>query len=153
MNEQHSLSSLAARCGVTRTAARGAILSGRLNTKATRIGAREIFTIQSKDIQAYKDSVFQKLEARINRITTDPVRRKEALGSALASIRDEAKTDLDEWTVDRLMDLIGIGREAASYLLGKYAKRKIQGGWEVSADALAKIKRHAEETRGRGVIK
>ena len=151
--EQHSPTSLANRLGVTRTAVKGALAAGRLKAKKTRIGEREIYTLETSAVEQFKAEILKKLEARIARVVSDPMRQHEAIASAAASLRDQAKQELAEWTVDRVMDDLGVGREAAAFLLGKYAKRKTGGGWEVSAEALANIKRHVRETRGGGVIR
>ena len=150
--EQHSASSLAARVGMSRTALQGAILSGRIPAKKTTIGAREIYTIETSAIENYKGDVLRKLQARVAKITTDPVRAAEIAGSALANLRKEADQENAVWTPRKLADHYGIGLEAASYLLGRYAER-IGNGYKVSATAMRSIERHVAETRGSGTIK
>jgi hypothetical protein len=151
MIEQHSATSLAARVGVTRTALQGAILSGRIPAKKSTIGARELFTIETASIEKYKREVLKKLQARVAKITTDPIRAKEITGSALADMKKQAEQENAVWTPRKLADHFAIGLEAASYLLGRYAER-IENGYKVSAAAMRSIERHIRETRGSGTI-
>ena len=150
--EQHSSTSLAARVGMSRTALQGAILSGRIPAKKTTVGAREIYTIETSAIENYKGDVLRKLQARVAKITTDPVRASEITGSALASLRKQVEQENAVWTPRKLADHYGIGLEAASYLLGRYAER-LMNGYKVSATAMRSIERHVAETRGSGAIK
>jgi hypothetical protein len=152
MIEQHSSTSLAARVGMSRTALQGAILSGRIPAKKSQIGAREIYTIATADIEKYKGEVLKKLQARVARITTDPIRAKEITGSALADLRKQAESDTGVTTPRKTADQYGIGLEAASYLLGRYAER-VENGYKVSPSAKKAIEKHINETRGGGVIK
>jgi hypothetical protein len=149
--EQHSATSLAARVGVTRTALKGAILSGRLQTAKTMIGAREIYTITTEAVENYKGDVLKKLQARVAKITSDPIRAKEITGSALADLRKQAASEAAVHTPRSIADLFGIGLEAASYLLNKYAERT-ENGFKISAQARAKIERHINETRGGSAV-
>jgi hypothetical protein len=152
MIEQHSATSLAARVGMSRTALAGAILSGRIPAKKTTIGAREIYSIATADIEKYKGEVLRKLQARVAKITTDPIRAKEITGSALADLRKQAESEAGVWTPRKLADHFGIGLEAASYILGRYAER-VENGFKVSPSAMKAIKKHIEETRGGGTIR
>lgn len=151
MTEQHSATSLAARVGMSRTALQGAIISGRIPAKKTTVGQREIYTIKTDDIAKYKSDVLRKLQARVAKITTDPIRAKEITGSALADLRKQAESEGAVYTPRSIADLFGIGLEAASYILGRYAER-VENGYKISAAARAKIERHIEETRGAGAI-
>ena len=151
MTEQHSLTSLSARLGVTRAAALGAISSGRIPAKTANIGARKIYTLSTSSVEKYRAELLTKLRAKIALVTSDPTRRAEMTSSALAAIRDEAAAESDIYTPQRIADRFGIGLEAASYLLGRYAVR-VENGFKVDASALAKIERHINETRGSGTI-
>ena len=151
-SEQHSATSLASRLGVTRAAALGAISAGRLAAKAKTIGLRKIYTIKSEDILAYKKSVLTKLQARIALVESDPVRRTQIAAAAIANIRTQVASESNIYTPQRLADRFGIGLEAASYLLERYAVR-VENGFKVDAPALAAIERHINETRGGGTIK
>ena len=150
-SEQHSMTSLASRLGVTRAAALGAISAGRLAATSKTIGLRRIYTIKSEDILAYKKSVLTKLQARIALVESDPVRRTQLAAAAIANIRTQVQAESDIYTPQRLADRFGIGLEAASYLLGRYALR-VKNGFKVDASALAKIERHIGETRGSGAV-
>jgi hypothetical protein len=150
--EQHSLTSLAARVGVSRGALMGAILSGRLPATKSTIGAREIYTLTTEAVVDYKNHVLRKLQERVARITTDPVRAAEITASALGRMKAEVELESAVWTPRKLADHFSIGLEAASYLLGKYAER-IENGFRVSDSAMQKIRRHVDETRGSGTIK
>jgi hypothetical protein len=152
MIEQHSATSLAARVGMSRTALQGAILSGRIPAKKSTIGAREIFTIETASIEKYKGEVLQKLQARVAKITTDPIRAKEITGSALADLRKQTESEAGVTTPRRTADQYGIGLEAASYVLNRYAER-VENGFKVSPSAKKAIEKHINETRGGGVIK
>jgi hypothetical protein len=152
MIEQHSATSLAARVGMSRTALQGAILSGRIPAKKTTIGAREIYSIESASIEKYKGEVLRKLQARVAKITTDPVRAKEITGSALADLRKQAESESGVWTPRKLADHFGIGLEAASYVLNRYAERT-ENGFKVSPSAMKAIEKHIRETRGGGTIR
>jgi hypothetical protein len=150
--EQHSATSLASRLGVTRAAALGAISAGRLAATSKTIGLRRIYTIKSENIQAYKAGVLSKLQARIALVESDPVRRTQLAAAAIRNIRTQTEAESDIYTPQRLADRFGIGLEAASYLLGRYAIRA-ENGFKVDAGALAKITQHIGETRGGAAIR
>jgi hypothetical protein len=150
--EQHSTSSLSARLGVTRAAALGAIAGGRIKATSTQIGARQIYTIETSEIEAYRSEFVAKLKARVQRIESDPRRAFEKTSSALASVRREVAAEAEVHTPRSIAERYGIGLESASYLLNKYAER-VQDGFRISAAARAKIEKHINETRGAGVIK
>ena len=150
-SEQHSATSLASRLGVTRAAALGAISSGRLAATSKEIGLRRIYTIKTASILDYKKSVLTKLQARIALVESDPVRRTQLAAAAIANIRTQVGAESNIYTPHRLADRFGIGLEAASYILGRYALR-VENGFKVDASALAKIERHIAETRGSGAI-
>jgi ribosomal protein S25 len=152
MKEQHSTSSLSARLGVTRAAALGAIAAGRIKATATQIGARQIYTIEQSEIEAYRSEFVAKLKERVNRIESDPRRAFEKTSSALASVRKEVAAEAEVHTPRSIAERYGIGLEAASYLLNKYAER-VENGFKISAEARKKIEKHIEETRGGSVIK
>ena len=150
--EQHSLTSLSARLGVSRAAALGAVLSGRLTAKSTDVGARRIYTIPTEKVEQYRADLVAKLEAKIQKVTSDPIRSREMLSSALADIRDESNKERgDIWTPPRLADLLGISVEAANYVLARFAER-VEGGFKVSKDAMEKIRRHVESSRGGTIV-
>ena len=150
--EQHSATSLASRLGVTRAAALGAISAGRLAATSKTIGLRKIYTIKTSSIADYKASVLTKLQARIALVESDPIRRTQLAAAAIANIRTQVQAESDIFTPQRLADRFGIGLEAASFLLGRYAVR-VKNGFKVDAPALAAIERHINETRGSGTIK
>ena len=150
--EQHSATSLASRLGVTRAAALGAISAGRISATSKAIGLRTIYTIKTASILDYKKSVLTKLQARIALVESDPVRRTQLAAAAVAHIRTQVAAENEIFTPQRLADRFGIGLEAASYLLGKYALR-IKNGFKVDPAALANIERHIRETRGGGTIR
>ena len=151
-SEQHSMTSLASRLGVTRAAALGAISAGRLAATSKTIGLRTIYTIKTASILDYKKSVLTKLQARIALVERDPVRRTQLAAAAVAHIRTQVAAESNIYTPQRLADRFGIGLEAASYLLGRYATR-VENGFKVDQAALAKITQHIGETRGGGTIK
>ena len=150
-SEQHSMTSLASRLGVTRAAALGAISAGRISATSKTIGLRTIYTIKTASILDYKAAVLTKLQARIALVESDPVRQTQLAAAAIANIRTQVAAESDIYTPQRLADRFGIGLEAASYLLGRYALR-IENGFKVDAPALAAIERHINETRGSGTI-
>jgi ribosomal protein S25 len=147
MKEQHSTSSLSARLGVTRAAALGAIAAGRIKATSTQIGARQIYTIEQSEIEAYRSEFVAKLKERVNRIESDPRRAFEKTSSALASVRKEVAAEANVHTPRSVADRYNIGLEAASYLLNKYAER-VENGFKISPEARKKIEKHIEETRG-----
>lgn len=147
MNETHSISSLAARVGITRTATLGAISSGRLPAQKVKAGAREIYTLTRDDIEKFKKAIVSKLEAKIARVTADPRNQEKLVGRALNNLRKEAEAENAIWSPRKLADVLGIGVEAATYVLNKYGQR-VQDGFAVSPDAMRKIKAHIEQTRG-----
>ena len=149
--EQHSLTSLAARLGVSRATALGAVLSGRLGAKSTDVGARRIYSVATESVEKYRSDLLAKLKARVARVTTDPIRSREMVSSALAAVRDEAQKENSVWTPPRLADLLGIGLEAANYALARYGER-VEGGYKVSQAAMEKIRRHVEERRGGTIV-
>ncbi len=149
--EQHSLTSLGARLGVSRATALGAVLSGRLGAKSTDVGARRIYSVSTDAVEKYRSDLLAKLKARVAKVTTDPIRSREMLSSALAAVRDEAMKENEVMTPPPLADLLGISLESASYLLGRYGER-IENGFRVSDSAMQKIRRHVDETRGSGTI-
>ena len=151
MREQHSTSSLSARLGVTRAAALGAIAAGRIKATSTQIGARQIFTIEQSEIEAYRTEFVAKLKARVERIESDPRRAFEKTSSALASVRKEVAAEVDVHTPRSIAERYNIGLEAASYLLNKHAER-VENGFKISPEARKKIEKHIEETRGASVI-
>ena len=146
------MTSLASRLGVTRAAALGAISAGRLAATSKTIGLRRIYTIKTANILDYKAAVLTKLQARIALVESDPIRRTQLAAAAVAHIRTQVQAESDIYTPQRLADRFGIGLEAASYLLGRYAVR-VKNGFKVDAPALAAIERHINETRGSGTIK
>jgi hypothetical protein len=150
--EQHSATSLASRLGVTRAAALGAISAGRLAATSKTIGLRRIYTIKTASILDYKQSVLTKLQARIALVENDPVRRTQLAAATIRNIRTQVAAENDIYTPQRIADRFGIGLEAASYLLGRYALR-VENGFKVDQAALAAIERHINETRGGGTIK
>ena len=150
--EQHSMTSLASRLGVTRAAALGAISAGRISATSKAIGLRTIYTIKTASILDYKKSVLTKLQARIALVESDPVRRTQLAAAAIANIRTQVGAESNIYTPQRLADRFGIGLEAASYILGRYALR-VENGFKVDSAALAKIEQHIAETRGGGTIK
>ena len=145
------MTSLASRLGVTRAAALGAISAGRISATSKTIGLRTIYTIKTASILDYKAAVLTKLQARIALVESDPVRQTQLAAAAIANIRTQVAAESDIYTPQRLADRFGIGLEAASYLLGRYALR-IENGFKVDAPALAAIERHINETRGSGTI-
>ena len=151
-SEQHSMTSLASRLGVTRAAALGAISAGRLAATSKTIGLRRIYTIKTANILDYKAAVLTKLQARIALVESDPIRRTRLAAAAIANIRTQVAAENEIFTPQRLADRFGIGLEAASYLLGRYAVR-VENGFKVDSAALAKIEQHIAETRGGGAIK
>ena len=151
-SEQHSMTSLASRLGVTRAAALGAISAGRLAATSKTIGLRRIYTIKTASILDYKAAVLTKLQARIALVESDPVRRTQLAAAAIANIRTQVAAENEIFTPQRLADRFGIGLEAAAYLLGRYAVR-VENGFKVDSAALAKIERHINETRGGAAIR
>jgi hypothetical protein len=153
MIEQHSLQSLSGRTGASRAAVLGAIASGKLAVDETaQVGARKIYRLKSESIAAFKAALLAKLEARVSRITQDPIRRRELLGSALGAMRRELAAEQAITTPPKFAEAHSISIEAASYLLAKYGRR-VRDGFEVDAEALQKIKRHIAETRGGATIR
>jgi hypothetical protein len=150
--EQHSATSLASRLGVTRAAALGAISAGRLVATSTTVGLRRIYTLKTASIADYKQSVLTKLQARIALVENDPIRRTQLAAATIRNIRTQVAAENDIYTPQRLADRFGIGLEAASYLLGRYAVR-VENGFKVDQAALAAIEKHINETRGGAAIR
>ena len=151
-SEQHSATSLASRLGVSRASALAAVAAGRLAASSQTIGLRKIYKIKTQDIADYKETVVQTLKARIARVEKDPIRQSQLAAAEIRQVRTQVAAESNIYTPQRLADRFGIGLEAASYLLGKYATR-VENGFKVDASALAKIERHIGETRGAGTIK
>ena len=150
--EQHSATSLASRLGVSRASALAAVAAGRLAASSQTIGLRKIYKIQTQDILNYKESVVQTLKARIARVEKDPIRQTQLAAAEIRQVRTQVQAESDIYTPQRLADRFGIGLEAASYILGRYALR-VENGFKVDSSALAKIERHIAETRGGGTIR
>ena len=150
MSETHSITSLAARVGITRTAALGAIVSGKLPAQKATAGQREIFTLSRDDIESYKRGIIQKLEAKIAKVVSDPRNQSLLVGRALNALRKSAEAENAIMTPRKLADLLGVGLEAANYVLNKYGERT-DGGFRVSPEQLRKIKAHVNETRGASI--
>ena len=151
-SEQHSATSLAGRLGVSRASALAAISAGRLAASSQTIGLRKIYKLKTQDILNYKESVLQTLKARIARVEKDPIRQTQLAAAEIRQVRTQVQAESNIYTAQRLADRYGIGLEAASYLLGRYALR-IENGFKVDQAALAKIERHIGETRNAGTIK
>ena len=150
-SEQHSATSLASRLGVSRASALAAISAGRLAASSQTIGLRKIYRLKTQDILNYKQTVLSTLKARIARVEKDPIRQTQLAAAEIRSIRTKVASESNIYTPQRLADRFGIGLEAASYILGRYALR-VENGFKVDASALAKIERHIAETRGSGAI-
>ena len=143
---------MAGRLGISRASALAAISAGRLAASSQTIGLRKIYKLKTQDILNYKESVVQTLKARIARVEKDPIRQTQLAAAEIRQVRTQVAAESDIYTPQRLADRFGIGLEAASYLLGRYATR-VENGFKVDASALAKIERHIGETRGSGAIK
>ena len=150
-SEQHSATSLAGRLGVSRASALAAVAAGRLAASSQTIGLRKIYKLKTQDILNYKESVVQTLKARIARVEKDPIRQTQLAAAEIRQVRTQVQAESDIYTPQRLADRYGIGLEAASYILGRYALR-VKNGFTVDAAALANIERHIRETRGSGTI-
>ena len=92
------------------------------------------------------------LKARIARVEKDPIRQTQLAAAEIRQVRTQVQAESDIYTPQRLADRFGIGLEAASYILGRYALR-VENGFKVDSSALAKIERHIAETRGGGTIR
>ena len=150
--ERHSISSLSARTGLNRAVLLGAIASGRLPvSERSQVGERVVYDIETDSIQDFTKSFRQRLQARVDKLSADPFQRQQKMLQALRGVRNDFEEEGGLMTVDKLMDQLNIGREAAGYVLNKYATRT-EGGWEVSKEAMAKIRKHIEETRGGRVV-
>ena len=151
-SEQHSATSLAGRLGVSRASALAAISAGRLAATSQTIGLRKIYKLKTQNILSYKETVLTTLKARIARVEKNPIRQTQLAAAEIRQIRTQVASESDIYTPQRLADRFGIGLEAASYLLGRYATR-VENGFKVDSAALAKITQHIGETRGGGAIK
>ena len=151
-SEQHSGTSLAGRLGISRASALAAISAGRLAATSQNIGLRKIYKLETQDIADYKETVLQTLKARIARVEKDPIRQTQLAAAEIRQVRTQVQAESDIYTPQRLADRFGIGLEAASYILGRYALR-VENGFKVDSAALAKIEQHIAETRGGGTIK
>ena len=152
MIEQHSISSLSGRLGLSRGATLGALAGGKLPVLETiEFGARKAYKIAGGEIEKYKAGVLEKLSAKIAKISNDPIRRRELTASALGAMRRELEADSRITTAPKLAERYGISLEAAAYVLGRFAKR-VEGGFEVDDAARAAIEKHIRETRGSGAI-
>ena len=151
-SEQHSATSLAGRLGVSRASALAAISAGRLAASSETIGLRKIYRLKTQDIANYKQTVLTTLKARIARVEKDPIRQTQLAAAEIRQVRTQVQAESDIYTPQRLADRFGIGLEAASYILGRYALR-VENGFKVDSAALAKIEQHIAETRGGGTIK
>jgi len=152
MIEQHSISSLSGRLGLSRGATLGAISAGRLPVEEKiTFGARVAYRIKGESIEGYRAKILEKLEGKIAKVSADPGKRRELMSGALRALRLELEADSKITTAPKLAERYGISLEAAAYVLGRYAKR-VKDGFEVNAAALAAIERHINETRGSGTI-
>ena len=151
-NEQHSGTSLASRLGVSRASALAAIAAGRLAANSETIGLRKIYRLKTQDIANYKQTVLTTLKARIARVEKDPIRQTQLTAAEIRQVRTQVQAESDIYSAQRLADRFGVGLEAASYLLGRYAVR-VENGFKVDSAALAKIERHINETRGGAAIR
>ena len=94
MIEQHSIASLSARLGVSRGATLGALAGGKLQVLETiEFGARKAYKIEGGKIEKYKAAVLEKLSAKIAKVSSDPIRRRELTASALGAMRRELEAD------------------------------------------------------------
>jgi hypothetical protein len=151
--ERHSISSLSLRTGLNRAVLLGAIAAGRLPiSERTQIGSRVVYDISTESIQDFVAGFRQRLQARVANLAAGPFQRAQGLLQALRGVRDDFEAEQGLMTVDLLMQNENISREAAGYLLGKYGTR-VEGGWKVSPEAMAKIRKHIQETRGGGTIR
>ena len=143
---------MAGRLGVSRASALAAIAAGRLASTCQTIGLRKIYQLKTQDIADFKKAVLSKLQARVALVTKDPIRQTQLAAAEIRTIRTKIAAETNTYTPQRLADRYGIGLEAASYLLGRYAVR-VTNGFRVDQAALAAIERHINETRGGGTIK
>lgn len=152
MIEQHSISSLSGRLGLSRGATLGAISAGRLPVvEKITFGARVAYRIKGDAIEGYRAQILEKLEGKIAKVSADPGKRRELMAGALRAIRLELEADQKITTAIKLAERYGISLEAAAYVLGRYAKR-VKDGFEVDAAARAAIEKHIRETRGGAAI-
>ena len=112
MKEQHSISSLSARLGVARATALGAIAAGRIKATSVQVGARQIYSIEQSEIEAYRSEFVEKLKDRVERMESDPRRAFEKTSSALASVRREVAAEADAHTPQKFITV----REQANLL-------------------------------------
>lgn len=151
--ERHSISSLSLRTGLNRAVLLGAIASGRLPiSERTQVGSRVVYDIKTQAVEDFVAGFRQRLQARVDKLATDPFQRQQGMLQALRGVRDSFEAEQGLMTVDTLMEQENISREAASYVLQKYGTR-VEGGWRVDAEAMRKIKSHIEQTRGGGTIR
>jgi hypothetical protein len=151
--ERHSISSLSLRTGLNRAVLLGAIASGRLPiAERTQVGSRVVYDIKTESVEDFVTGFRERLQARVDKLATDPFQRQQGMLQALRGVRDSFEAEQGLMTVDKLMESENISREAASYLLGKYGER-VENGWKVSIEGMAKIKKHIQETRGGGTIR
>jgi hypothetical protein len=150
--ERHSISSLSLRAGMNRGVLLGALASGKLPVvERAKVGTRTIYDIQTEVIEDFVAGFRARLQARVERMTSNPAERELKTAQALREVRKNFQAETGPMTVDKLMDIASISREAAAYLLNKYGVR-VENGWAVSPEAMRKIRRHIEETRGSGTI-
>ena len=153
MIEQHSISSLSGRLGLSRGATLGAISAGRLPVEEKiTFGARVAYRIKGESIEGYRAKILEKLEGKIAKVSTDPGKQRELMAGALRAIRLELEVDQKITTAIKLAERYGISLEAAAYVLGRYAKR-VKDGFEIDAAARAAIEKHIRETRGGAAIR
>jgi hypothetical protein len=136
--EQHTLTSLSNRLGVTRTATSAAIQAGRLKCNSTQAGQRMIYNVSTDAIEGYKSAFAAKLTERIARVTSDPFRQREMLSSAKSAALREALKESSVWSPQRLADYIGTSLERANWLLNRHAKRA-ENGFTITPEILAAI--------------
>jgi hypothetical protein len=150
--ERHSISSLSLRTGLNRAVLLGAIASGRLPiAERTQVGSRVVYDIKTESVEDFVAGFRQRLQARVDKLSADPFQRQQGMLQALRGVRDSFEAEQGLMTVDKLMEQENISREAAAYILNRYAER-VEGGWKVSPEAMAKIRRHIQETRGGAAI-
>lgn len=151
--ERHSLSSLSTRTGLNRAVLLGALASGRLAVvERSKVGSRTIYDIKTEALEDFVDGFRARLQARVDKLSADPFQREQHMLAALRGVRNDFEVEQGLMTVDKLMEQENISREAAAFLLGKYGER-VEGGFKVSPEAAAKIRKHIQETRGGGTIR
>lgn len=149
--EQHSAASLSARLGIARASAMGALASGKIKVLQTfRFGSRTSYMVSTASIEAYKANLLRKLEAKAQRISSDPAKVERITANAIRALQAEVEAEAAEVvTPAQLAERLAISLELAGWLLERHAER-VQNGFRLTPEILAAIRDNLDKLNRTG---